>query len=106
MKNTWIELAKLPDLMKYTGDAYVHLANGEYKKIDYKREEGCLRPIMTTDGKLVEFQLWKSCGPDYECLSSDLKPTVGNPIETNLVIRYHPDDVFAIELKNRVDIKP
>lgn len=54
-----------------------------------------LRPITTTKGKLLEWQLLIGDPPqiDYQCLVDPNKPIEGNPIITQHVIRFHPNDV-------------
>lgn len=54
-----------------------------------------IRPIKTTKGRLVEWQLLldDKSGIDYAALTSANKPMPGCPVLGNNVVRFHADDV-------------
>lgn len=54
-----------------------------------------LRPVYTTAGKIVEYQMLLEGELDYMCLSSDKKPEPGRPVLGDGVVRFHPDDVMV-----------
>lgn len=52
-----------------------------------------IRPILTTKGELLEWQMPLKGFLDYQCLIKGPKPQPGQPIATPDVIRFHKDDV-------------
>lgn len=77
-------------IANYTGKLYLELSC-------VPRKELSLRPILTTKGELIEYQLLLDGEINFPCVHEN-KPQPNKPVKSEGVIRFHPDDVIPTML--------